>query len=148
MWKLKSRVSNPHDLMAGAGGVAPPAATAKAETSSSSPATTAAPEGPPATSSASPADAPSDSADTGEAASSEALEAIKGRLHALKWKAGYLRVWFAEHFGITGVQEPARILGALTQQQADNVFLLLNAGGAGTLYTRLLDDMRAKGQAK
>jgi hypothetical protein len=174
MWKLKSRVSNPHDLMAGAGGVAPaPAKDAPASVASSPAAKTgtagssaASAEGaaghaaptprfptpPPSSPPAAPVESspPSDDApadDTGEAATGEQLEAIKGRLRVLGWKVGYMRLWFSQHFGIT-VQEPARILGALTQQQADNVFLLLNAQGNPALVDRLLSDMVAKGQAK
>lgn len=97
---------------------------------------------------AAPVDSPSSATpDTGEAATGEQLEAIKGRLRVLGWKVGYMRLWFSQHFGIT-VQEPARILGSLTQQQADNVFLLLNAQGNPKLVDRLLTDMVSKGQAK
>lgn len=152
-WRLKSRVSNPHDLMAGAGGVAPEPAKAAPASAGSRPEAKTGTAGSSAAPVVEPAPAQSSEApatpDTGEAATGEQLEAISNRLKALGWKRGYLRSWFASHFGIPAAgMEPARILGALTQQQADNVFLLLNAFGNPSLVDRLLTDMVAKGQAK
>jgi len=142
MWKLKSRVSNPHDLMAGAGGVAPSADPLRSP-SASQPTESASSPG------AAPADAPSsDTPDTGEAASPEALEAIKGQLKRLGWKLGMMRIWFAERFGIETAQiDAVRILGRLTEMQAVTAHLLLSAHGK-PLYDVLLADARAKGQAK
>lgn len=85
--------------------------------------------------------------DTGEAATSAQIDAISNLLRALEWKRGFLRAWFSQHFGIVA-QDPARILGALSQQQADNVFLLLNSFDNKTLFGRLLANMVEKGQAK
>jgi len=92
------------------------------------------------------ATAPAASGDTGEAATPEQLDAIKGRVKALRWKVGYLRIWFDERFGIKA-QEPARLLGALTQQQADTAFLLLNAFGTN-VYETLLAQQQEKGACK
>ena len=92
------------------------------------------------------ATAPAASGDTGEAAAPEQLDAIKNRVKALKWKAGYLRIWFDERFGLKA-QEPARLLGALTQQQADTAFLLLNAFGTN-VYETLLAQQQERGACK
>lgn len=153
-WKLKSRVSNPHDLMAGAGGVAPssPPATNVAAPAAAGPANAGEaikPQDPAAASDASGAPvAGGDSADTGEAPSPEALEAIKGQLKRLGWKLGMMRIWFAERFGIETAQiDAVRILGRLTEMQAVTAHLLLSAHGK-PLYDVLLADAQAKGQCK
>lgn len=90
---------------------------------------------------AAPAAAP---ADTGEPATAEQLDAIKARIKALAWKVGYMRIWFDETFGITG-ERPERILGALTQMQADAAFTLLTAFNQKAAYQRIIGELREKG---
>lgn len=81
--------------------------------------------------------------DDGIAASPEQLDAIAARLKELTWKRGQVRLWFNEHFGITA-QDPVRILGALSEQQANAAFTLLSAHGTGA-YAALLAGLKAKG---
>lgn len=83
-------------------------------------------------------------ADTGEAATAEQLEAIRGRIKALAWKVGYMRIWFDETFGIKA-ERPERILGALTQVQADAAFTLLTAFNQKAAYQRIIGELREKG---
>jgi hypothetical protein len=170
-WKLKSRVSNPHDLMAGAGGVAPPAATSSpassASTGSSRTTSSAAAAGPAPSPSPSSQGAPPDpqehaaapetergtgstaaanqtqeNADPGEAASNEQKDALRAKVRELKWTRGYMRLWFKGLFGpIYGEGDP---LEKLTQRQADTAYFLVLAHGK-PLYDKLLADEKAKG---
>lgn len=162
-WKLKSRVSNPHDLMAGAGGVAPDAmgtdssrraSAAGAGTSTSAPSSAAAaaeadaPEqgtvSPPGSPPTHPGTAVVAAAgDTGEAATSDQKDAIRQHIKAKAWKRGYVRLWFGQLFGpaFASASDP---LEGLTQQQADAAYFLLLAHGK-PLYDKLLADERAKG---
>lgn len=148
LWRLKSRVSNPHDLMAGAGGVAPPAPPSSPASSEPSITPPDSPSQPTADAvgqavgqEASPSPAAS-SADTGEAATAEQKEALKGAIRKLGWKVGYVRMWFAGLFGpLFGQGDP---LAKLTQKQADTAYYLVLAHGK-PLYEKLLADERAKG---
>ena len=113
----------------------PPAAKTGPAGSSTAPAAEPEPDNP---------SAPTASDDTGEAASFEQLDAITSRLKELQWKRGMVRDWFKARFGIT-TQEPARILGALTQVQADAALALLMAFGQAAVYDALLARLRTKG---
>lgn len=64
-------------------------------------------------------------ADTGEAATNEQKDAIKLHIRKKGWKRGFVRLWFAELFGIDG-DDP---LEALTQMQADAAHFLVMAHG-------------------
>lgn len=143
-WRLKSRVSNPHDLMAGAGGVAPPAAPIPSAASTGSTPSKADSPSPPTAGVDGQEPSPADSStpDTGEAATAEQKEAVRATIKALAWKRGYVRQWFHGLFGF-GLQI-ADPLEALTQRQADAAYFLLLAHGK-PLYERLLADERAKG---
>jgi Mitochondrial genome maintenance MGM101 len=159
LWKLKARTSSPHDLMAGAGGVAP-AATAPASdsTSKSAPAASGAPK--PAPTAAAPASTPTASSepeelvpaagvefiDTGEAASEEQKTSLKSALKTLGWKWGFMRDWFNAHFGILR-ENAMSTLNALTAQQADDAYLLLVSHGMAN-YDKVLAELRAKGSVK
>jgi hypothetical protein len=127
-WKLKNRVSNPHDLMVGAGGVAPePAPVASASASSPpSPAT-----GGSAGSSAAPAAAPAStsddstdpaSPDTGEAASEATLDALTAEIRRRKWTRSYAVTFLQTNFSVD-------TMSALTQQQAARALVLVMARG-------------------
>jgi len=118
------------------GGAASPAAVPAA-----SPASTTQEPTRPADDATEPAASPDD---TGEAASFEQLDAITARLKVLEWKRGMVRDWFKARFGIT-TQEPMRILGALTQVQADAALALLMAFGQAAVYDALLARLRSKG---
>lgn len=133
-WRLRSgRPVQEINLMAGAGGVVSPS-----------------PSPPPA---ASPAPAPSDDdvppptdadappVDTGEAASEAQLEAIVGQFKRLTWKQGQAKMWIKVHFGIAGY-------AALSQQQADDAFLLLNAIDKPALFSKLIDSMVTAGRVR
>ena len=167
-WKLRSRVSNPHDLMAGAGGVAPPAAAAPP--AASTPPTDQMPSG-----SSAPADGPEPSplgsashkpphgtassgysgaeaaeppppggyADTGEAATTEQKEAIKAQFKRLQFKNGYIKLWAAQTFGLV-VTDVRRVLEAFSQRQADAAFTLLLAHGTDN-YRKIRQELAATG---
>jgi hypothetical protein len=96
------------------------------------------------TPSAGAATAPAAAGDTGEAATAEQLEAVKARIKALAWKVGYMRIWFDETFGIKS-ERPERILGALTQVQADAAFTLLTAFNQKAAYQRIIGELRERG---
>lgn len=131
-WRLRSgRPVQDINLMAGAGGVV---------------------SAPPPPSAASPAPAPSDdvpppsdefapSNDPGIAAGDAQLEAIVSQFKRLGWKQGQAKMWCKVHFGIAGH-------AALSQQQADDAFLLLNAFDKPTLFQKLLDDLAANGRVR
>lgn len=134
-WKLKNRVSNPHDLMAGAGGVAPAptaAATESARPGSASSTAAAAPE---------PASSPS--TDTGEAATDEQKEAIKAQFKRLAFKGGYIKMWIAQTFGLQ-VADARRAPEVFSQRQADAAFTLLLAHGTA-LYDKVYAELKGKG---
>ncbi len=150
-WKLKARVSNPHDLMAGAGGVAPAVVPPSPPARSPSPQGTAssgydggaeAAEPPP----------PEDeifglvtppASDTGEPASDEQKQALIDQVKRLRLTGGYLKIWMYEVFGLR-VTDPKRSFEALSQVQADAALTLLIAHGT-EMYGRLLGRWRETG---
>jgi hypothetical protein len=160
IWKLKSRVSNPHDLMVGAGGVepagaAPPAVPPSRASSGASTIPPASPS-PPSADAAGVAASPSPSApsapdepgtvspapDTGEAATNDQKDALRTHIRQKKWTLKYCRLWFAGLFGtIFNDGDP---LEKLSQQQADAAFTLLLAHGTGA-YEKLVAEERARG---
>lgn len=84
--------------------------------------------------------------DTGEAARGEQQTAIKGLLKKLGWKWGFMRLWFVDRWpDLSGASTPDKLVGALTQKQADAAYLLLSAHGK-PLYDNLLAEMRASGE--
>jgi hypothetical protein len=115
-WKLKDRVSNPHDLMVGAGGVAP----APAPAASPPPSTSTDPASPGSGDTAEPAGDPPP--DTGEAASEATLDALTAEIRRRKWTRSYVGTFLAEAFRVD-------TMSALTQQQAARALVLVMARG-------------------
>ena len=144
LWKLKQRTSNPHDLMAGAGGVAPAPASPAAASGDSRAAATAGSGGSSAASAEAPASAPA--TDTGEAATDEQKAAVKNVLKELAWKWGFMREWFATHFELRR-ENAIDVLNALTAQQAGDAYVLLSSHGK-PIYDSVLAEMREKGRVK
>ena len=145
IWKLKNRVSNVHDLMAGAGGVAPPAAPMTSAASSTSKPPVKAIESAPIAGAdgTEPSPAASSSTDTGEAATDEQKARVKALIKAAEWKAGYVKMWFSSHFQIN-THDARECVDALTSKQADTVILLLSCDMAD--YDKLLTEMKARGE--
>jgi hypothetical protein len=117
-WKLKARVSNPHDLMVGAGGVAP----APAPAASPPPSTSTEAASPGSGDTAEPAGDPA--ADSGEAASEETLDALTAEIRRRKWTRSYAVTFLRENFSVD-------TMSALTQQQAARALVLVMARPGG-----------------
>jgi hypothetical protein len=174
-WKLKQRVSNPHDLMAGAGGVAPPAETKSPSPSSPPPAerepsstSGVAPVGvgiaspgsaAPSAASAAPASSPSAEPPTesptapaaapsgsSDLASDQAKADVRGVIKALTWTKAFIRLTFRQWFG-DAVGTAPNPIEALTQAQAEAGYLLLKMYG-GDGYDALVAELRAQGRIR
>ena len=128
-WKLKNRVSNPHDLMAGAGGVAPEPAKPAPAPAASSPKSKGGKGGSSAGAAAAPAPAPasaleSATPDTGEAASEATLDALTAEIRRRKYTRSYVTTFLLAEFNVS-------TMSALTQQQAARALVLVMARPAG-----------------
>jgi hypothetical protein len=88
--------------------------------------------------------ASSPSTDTGEAASAEAKQAVIQQWKRLQWKAGFIKMWIAEVFGVQ-VHDARRAPEALSQKQAEAAHLLLNVHGT-PLYDTLLKQWKETGE--
>ena len=141
-WKLKNRVSNPHDLMAGAGGVEPPKApTAAASTAE------------PRTSATAPAEPPRTGhdiiwiadGDDGTAAEAGEQDAVRNLLKALKYKPEGAKRWMSAMFGVEKV-------AALTKQNCASATALLLARGQDgrndDMYEKMLRKLQADGKVR